>query len=57
MEQSPPSEADSSSARQEVPRSLRNPKVHHRVHRARHLSLSFDTKTSEMDSGPTHGQW
>jgi hypothetical protein len=33
MEQSLSWEADSSSANQEIPRNLRNPKVHYRVHK------------------------
>jgi hypothetical protein len=34
MEQSPSSESNRSSATQEIIRILRNPKVHHRVHKS-----------------------
>jgi hypothetical protein len=40
-EQSPSSEAKSHLASQEIPRLLWNPKVHYRVHRAHHWSLSW----------------
>jgi hypothetical protein len=39
MEQSPSWEAKTSYAIQEIPRILRNPKVHHRTHNS--LSLSW----------------
>jgi hypothetical protein len=38
MEQNPSWEANSVSASQEIPRLLRNPKVHHRVQKSPHIS-------------------
>jgi hypothetical protein len=41
MEQSPSCEANRFSVSQEIPRRLCNPKVHYRIQKARHLSLSW----------------
>jgi hypothetical protein len=53
MEQSPSWKANRFSASQEIPRLLRIPKVHYRIHRARHLSLSWASSTQSIPLHPT----
>jgi len=53
MEQSPSEEANRFSASQEIPSILRNPKVHHRIHKSRHLSLSWASSIQSMLPHPT----
>jgi hypothetical protein len=49
MKQRPSWEADSSSASQEIPRNLRNTKVHYRIHK----SLSWERSIQSMPLHPT----
>ena len=53
MQQSPSLEANRSSANQEIPRILWNPKVHTAFTSARHLSLSSSRSIQSMSPQPT----
>ena len=53
MEQSPSWVSNQFAASQEFPRILWNPKVHYRVRRARHLSLSWARSVQSMPLHPT----
>ena len=53
MVQSPSWEANRSAASQEIPRISRNPNVHYRTHKVRHLSLSWASPIQSIYPHPT----